>query len=208
MRESSRKTQDTVLRAALAEFAAKGYDGARVDAIALRAGLNKNVLYHHFGSKDELFAAVLERTYETIRTRQKDLKIRGMDPVEGMRKLVTFTGRIWIQYPEFQRLLGSENIMGGRHVRRSARIVRLYNPLFDTINDLLRRGRESGVFRRGVDPIDLYISISSLTAHYITNLHTFEAIFGERLMTPRRIRQRLEHAAGMVLRYVLTRLPD
>ncbi len=208
LRESSRKTQETVLRAALEEFATKGYEGARVDAIALRAGLNKNVLYHHFGNKDELFSAVLEHTYQTIRTRQEDLKIRGMDPVEGMRKLVIFTGRIWVQYPEFQRLLGSENIMGGRHVRGSASIARLYNPLFETINELLRRGRESGVFRPGIDPINLYISISALTAHYITNVHTFEAIFGEPLMTPGRIRERLEHAADMVLRYVLMKLPD
>jgi TetR/AcrR family transcriptional regulator len=78
----------------------------------------------------------------------------------------------------------------------------MYNPLLDTIRDLLDRGVKSGQFRPGIDVIDLYVSITALTAHYITNRYTFEAIFGKRLMTPRRIQQRLDHAADMILRYV------
>lgn len=206
-RESSRQTREMILNGALAEFAEKGFDGARIDEIALRAGVNKNLLYHHYGSKDGLFSALLERTYATIRARQKDLQLRGLDPAEGMRRLVIFTGRIWVQYPEFLRLLQSENLNGGRHVRGSADIRRRYNPLLETINDLLTRGTRAGLFRKGVDPIDLYISISALSAHYISNAHTFEAIFGQRLMTPQRLRQRLEHAAEMVLGYLVAANP-
>ena len=205
-RESSRKTREMILDGALAEFSEKGFDGARIDEIALRAGVNKNLLYHHYGSKDGLFAALLERTYDTIRRRQNDLKLRGMDPVEGMRKLVVFTGRIWVQFPEFLRLLQSENLIGGRHVRASAEIQRMYNPLLDTIAELLERGTRSGVFRKNIDPVDLYISISALTAHYITNHHTFEALFGGRLLAPKRVRQRLKHAADMVERYLLSKV--
>jgi TetR/AcrR family transcriptional regulator len=202
-RESSRKTREMILDGALAEFSEKGFDGARIDEIALRAGVNKNLLYHHYGSKDGLFTALLERTYDTIRRRQNDLQLRGMDPVEGMRRLVVFTGRIWVQFPEFVRLLQSENLNGGRHVRASGEIQRMYNPLLETINELLERGTRMGVFRRNLDPIDLYISITALTAHYISNHHTFEALFGQKLMTPARIRQRLEHAADMVERYLV-----
>jgi TetR/AcrR family transcriptional regulator len=202
-RESSRKTRDMILTGARAEFSEKGFDGARIDEIALRAGVNKNLLYHHYGSKDGLFTALLESTYATMRARQKDLRLRGMDPVQGMRKLVVFTGRIWIQFPEFLRLLQSENLIGGRHVRASPGIREMYNPLLETIDDLLKRGTRAKLFRKGIDPIDLYISISALTAHFISNAHTFEAIFGQRLLTPRRLRQRLEHAADMVLAYLL-----
>lgn len=194
-----------ILDGALAEFSEKGFDGARIDEIALRAGVNKNLLYHHYGSKDGLFSALLERTYATIRARQKDIQLRDMDPVKGMRKLVTFTGRIWIQYPEFLRLLQSENLNGGRHVRASTEIQRMYNPLLETINDLLQRGSRAGLFRKALDPIDVYISISALTAHYISNAHTFEAVFNQRLLTPQRLRQRLEHAAEMVLSYLLAK---
>ncbi|HZN25183.1 MAG TPA: TetR/AcrR family transcriptional regulator [Burkholderiales bacterium] len=205
-RESSRRTREMILDGALAEFSEKGFDGARIDEIALRAGVNKNLLYHHYGSKDGLFTALLERTYDTIRSRQRDLQLRGMDPVEGMRKLVIFTGRIWVQFPEFLRLLQSENLIGGRHVRASTEIPRMYNPLLETIDELLERGIRAGVFRKNVDAVDLYISISSLTAHYITNHHTFEALFGQRLLAPQRVKQRLEHAADMVERYLLAKV--
>jgi TetR/AcrR family transcriptional regulator len=200
-RQSSSRTRAAIMGAAVTEFANKGYDGARVDEIAMHAGVNKNLIYHHYQSKDGLFAAVLEFTYEDIRKRQKDLELRDLDPVVGMRKLVIFTGRIWVQLPHFQRLLHSENLHEGVHVRQSARIPQIYNPLLDTIRDLLARGVKTGQFRKGIDPIDLYVSITALTAHYITNRYTFEAIFGQRLMTPRRIQQRLDHAAVMILRY-------
>ncbi len=78
----------------------------------------------------------------------------------------------------------------------------MYNPLLDTIRDLLLRGQQEGLFRESIDAVDLYISITSLTAHYVSNRYTFEAIFGQRLMTAQRIKQRLDHAADMVLRYL------
>jgi len=115
---------------------------------------------------------------------------------------VVLTGRIWIQLPAFQRLLHSENLHQGVHVRQSSKIRQIYNPLLETIQDLLDRGVKNGQFRRNIDPIDLYISISALTAHYSSNRYTFEAIFGKRLMTRRRLQRRLDHAAEMVLRYV------
>lgn len=196
------KTRKRILEAATREFADKGLDGARVDEIARTAEANKNMLYHYFGNKEQLFTAVLERAYETIRSRQGDISIRGMDPEEGMRKLVDFTGRIWIEFPEFNRLLSSENLHEAKHVKASPKIVAMYNPLLETIQELLDRGAESGIFRRGVDPIDLYISISALSAHYTANRHTFEAIFRTKLMTKKRLEQRREHVADMILRYL------
>lgn len=201
-RESAARTRLSIIEASIQEFSQKGFEGARVDEIALRAGVNKNLLYHHFGNKDGLFVAVLTHTYENIRSRQQDIQLRTVDPEAGMRRLVISTGKIWVQFPEFQRLLMSENLAGGRHVASDAAFSDLYNPLLDTIEQLLARGREAGVFRDDIDPIDLYISVTSLTAHYVNNQHTFEAIFRQKLMTPQRVRQRLEHAADMVIRYL------
>ena len=202
-RDSSRRTREAVLEAATTEFAEKGFDGARVDEIAGRTGIRKNVLYYYFGSKEGLFAAVLERTYAAIRAAQEDMNLRDMDPVEAMRKLVFFTGESWGRHPEFLRLLQSENLNRGRHIRKSAVIRQMYNPLLETIRSLLDRGVASDVFRPGIDAVDLYISITSLSAHYVSHQHTFEAIFEAKLLTPRRLKQRLEHAADMVIRYLL-----
>lgn len=204
-RESSLRTREMILEGAMQEFAERGFDGARIDQIALRAGVNKNLLYHHYGNKDGLFTALLEHMYQRIRERQQDLELRDKDPIEAIRKLVVFTGRIWVQYPEFLRLIQSENLNGGRHVVASGKISPMYEPLLETLRELLERGRNAKQFRDDVDPVDLYISISGLTAHYISNRHTFEAIFGQTLMSPQRIRQRLEHAADMVVTYLTSR---
>jgi TetR/AcrR family transcriptional regulator len=138
-RKGSLGTRQAILAASLDEFADKGFDGARVEEIAMRAGVNKNALYHHFGNKDDLFTAVLENIYEQIRTRQQDLQIRNLPPILAMRKLVIFTGRVWIQFPQFQRLLHSESLHGARHIRGSKKIAELYNPLLPMLNEMLRR---------------------------------------------------------------------
>lgn len=203
MRAGSLKTRETIVAAATTEFAGNGYDGAHMDQIAVRSGVRKNVLYYYFGSKEGLFTAVLERTYESIRARQEEAGIRDLDPVGAMRKLVFFTGENWGRHPEFLRLLQSENLNKGRHIRASKTIPRMYNPLLDAIREQLSRGAATGVFRDNIDPVELYISITSLSAHYVSHQYTFEAIFGRRLMTPQRMKQRLEHAADMVIRYLL-----
>lgn len=201
-KRNSAATKEKILEAATKEFADKGYDGARVDEIARSSCVNKNMLYHYFGNKEQLFTSVLERTYEIIRSRQSDLHIRGMAPEEGMRRLVEFTAKIWIEIPEFNRLLASENLHEARHVKQSRKIIAMYNPLLETINELLKRGKQLGVFRGGIDAIDLYISVSALSAYYISHHHTFEAIFRTKLMTPKRLQQRQKHIVEMVLRYL------
>lgn len=191
------------MQAATDEFGLKGFNGARVDEIALRAGVHKNVIYHHYGNKDQLFTAVLENMYRIIRKRQQDLKIRNLGPVDGMHRLVLFTAKVWLQYPQFQRLIYSANMHDGRHLRTSQTIATIYNPLLSTIDDLLKRGSESGVFRKNIDPIDLYVSISALTAHFVSKSHSLEVIFQQKMMTPQRLRQRIQHASEMILRFVL-----
>jgi TetR/AcrR family transcriptional regulator len=195
-------SREQILKAATHEFARKGLDGARVDVIAKRSRVNKTMIYHYFKSKEGLFIAVLEVVYETVRARQQDLNIRGMEPEEGMRHLVEFTADVWIEFPEFTRLLGSENIHEARHVKKSKKIIEMYNPLVDTIRELLVRGEERGVFCRGVDPIDLYISITSLSAYYVAHRYTFEAVFQTQLMTPDRIAQRKKVICETILRYL------
>lgn len=207
IKRNAEKTKARILESATREFAEKGYDGARVDEIALAAKVNKTTMYHYFGSKDNLFTAVLENVYKTIRARQSDVELRGMDPVEGMRKLVEFTARIWAEVPQFNRLLDSENLHEARHVRASASIRQMYDPLMDTMRELVERGQKNGQFRDDVDLIDLYISISALSAHYLTRRHTLEAIFQQNLIEEKRLKQRIDHCADVICGY-LARHPD
>src|ERR1700722_18745570 len=81
-------SRERLLRAAHLEFAAEGLRGARVDVIARRARINKQLIYHHFGDKDSLYLAVLEHAYSEIRQKEHDLNLSGDEPIEAMRKLI------------------------------------------------------------------------------------------------------------------------
>lgn len=195
----------SILAAATREFSQKGFDGGRMDDIAKAASVSKNSLYYHFGSKDELFLAVLEEVYTTIRGRHNEVSLRGLPPDEAMRKLVRHTASIWIEYPEFGRLLASENLQEARHMRQSRAILTMYNPLVENIRLLLAAGVAEGVFRDDVNPIDLYISVAALSAYYIAHHHSFDALFHENLMAPARLEERISHAEEMILGFLHSR---
>lgn len=197
------KSQLSILTAALEEFAQSGFAGARVDRIAEQAGVNKRLIYYYFGNKDELFLAVLERTYADIRSAEQALHLDAMDPVEAVRQLVSFTWHYYLEHPEFITLLNSENLHQAVHLKQSARIQEMNSPLVQMLADVLERGRRDALFRDGVDPIQLYISIASICYFYLSNNATLSTVFGRDLRAPKALAQRLSHMTELVLGYVL-----
>ena len=191
-----------ILDAAIREFALKGLSGARIDEIAAKYGGSKNMIYHYFGSKDALFAAVLENMYATIRARQRDLELKVQDPIAGIRARVQFTIDVFDDHPEFVSLLHSENMARAKHVKKSTSIVAMYNPLVTTIEDLLTRGAESGVFRKGASAVDLYICICAMATYPISNRYTLSAIFDIDIGAASRRRLRNQQIADMVVGYL------
>ena len=196
------RTQAAILAAATAEFTAKGLGGARVDEIARRARVNKRMIYHYFGDKDGLYLAVLETAYAGIRTAELGLRLSDKDPVEGMRELVLFTWRYFIDHPEFLSLLGTENLHRAAYLKKSRKIRDLHSPLVGMIADLLQRGAKQGVFRRDVDPVELYISIAALGFFYMSNRFTLSTIFGRDLIAPASLAARGKHIVEVVLAYL------
>ena len=197
------RTQQQILRAAMAEFADLGLGGARIDGIAERAGVNKRLIYYYFASKDELFLAVLEQTYADIRDAERELHLLEIEPVQALRRLVAFTWEHSLAHPEFLTLLNSENLHRARHLKQSARVREMNSPLIQTLGEVLERGRRGGLFRGGVDPLQLYISIAGLAYFYLSNKHTLSAIFGRDLMSTKALSQRLSHITEVVMGYVL-----
>lgn len=195
-------TKARILEAATSEFAQHGFGGARVDRIAARAGANKRMLYYYFGSKDELFLAALEEAYAHIRSAEHELDLEHKDPREALKRLVEFTWNYYLEHPEFMALLATENLHKGSHVHRSRRVRRLHSPLVDTLRDILRRGERQGLFRRGVDPVQLYISIAGEGYFYLSNRYTLSRIFGRDLMAPRALAGRSRHITQTILNSV------
>jgi len=196
------RSRTQILDAAAREFASSGLGGARVDRIAAQAGVNVRMLYYYFSSKDDLFLAVLERTYMVLREAEKGLELDQAEPVEAVRRLVQFTWRFQLSHPEFITLLNSENLHRGRHLMRSSVVAELHTPLLEMIGRLLERGARARVFRRDVDPMQFYITVASLGYFYLSNRHTLSAIFGRDLLAPRRRDARLAHMIDVVLGYL------
>jgi AcrR family transcriptional regulator len=201
-RRDPARNRGRILKAAVAEFARYGLGGARVDRIAARAGANKRMLYYYFGNKDDLFLAVLEDSYARIRSAERALHLTDVDPREAMRRLVEFTWNYYLLHPEFLTLLNSENLHRARHVRRSRNIVAMHSPFVAMIKQVLERGARAGEFRRGVDPVQLYISIAGLGYFYLSNRHTLSTIFERDLLAPKSKAERLKHMTGLVLGYL------
>ncbi len=198
------RTRQRILDAALEEFSRHGLGGARVDRIAQRAAANKRMLYYYFGDKDGLFLAVLEQSYVQIRSAERALDLEHRDPREALKRLVEFTWRYYLDHPEFMTLLNSENLHKGRHIRKSRRVPQMHTTLVATLRSVLRKGAAQGLFRAGVDPVQLYISIAGEGYFYLSNRYTLSRIFERDLMAPRALNSRARHITRMILDAVRT----
>ena len=197
------RSRAVILNAALEEFALFGLGGARIDRIAERSKLNKRLIYYYFTDKDQLFQAVLESAYEQIRESEKKLNLQALPPSAAIRTLVEFTWNYYLAHPEFLTLLNSANLHKARHIQDSPNARALNSPLIELLGQILEKGRLSGEFRGGIDPVQLYVSIAALSYFYLSNNSSLSAIFGRDLMTPKAKSERLSHMCEVILGYIL-----
>jgi len=148
-------SQERILEAALKEFAAKGFAGARVDAIARRARINKRMLYHYFGDKEGLFREVLRRK---LAERAAWMASAPEDPVEHLPYWFRLAcrDREWVQLLEWEALQwgDKEVIDEERRVANSVQAV-----------ERLRQRQARGLISKGFDPGQLLLSMMALTAY-------------------------------------------
>lgn len=193
------RTRAAILAAATAEFAEHGFSGARVDAIAARAGINKRMLYHYFGDKEALYLVVLEEAYAGIRGAEATLDLGRRQPEEGLRELTIFTWRYFVEHPEFISLLHTENLMRARFLAGSTRIREMQTNLMVELAAILERGGQAGVFAEGLDPLRVYLSMASLSVFYLSNRHTLSLVFDRRLDAPEEMAAWEAHVVRTVL---------
>ena len=191
--------REAILGAARSEFAAKGLTGARVNHIAERAGVNKQLIYYYFGSKNELYRAALESVYAEIRTLERGLRLDDQPPVQAMAALVGFSFDYLARHPDFIGLLNHENARGAEHVRSSPAIRETNSPLIELIRKTLSRGVRDRVFRGGIDPVELYISVAGMSYFYFSNRLTLSSIFARDLGLPQAVRRYRRHVVALAL---------
>src|SRR5207244_11512711 len=148
-------TRRKLLTAARREFASSGLAGARVDKIASRTGVNKQLVYQYFGDKDALYLAVLEWVYEEIRAQERKLNPEGLPPQQAIQRLIEASFDHLAAHPDFIVLLNDENRGGARHVRGSRKLEAMHSPLVASVSSILGDGVRAGVFRKGINPVHL-----------------------------------------------------
>jgi AcrR family transcriptional regulator len=195
------RTMADILAVAIREFAEKGLAGARIDVIAAAMRTSKRMIYYYFGSKEGLYIAALEEVYRRMREIEGGLQLDDLRPEDALRRLVGFTVDYQLAHPEFVRLVQTENIHRGEYLAQSKRIRKLNVPAIDGLRLVLERGLKAGVFRSGIDPVDLHMSISALSVFNVANKHTFSLIFERDLESPAALIARRDSVVEMVVRF-------
>jgi len=195
-------TRTRILQAATREFARKGLGGARVDVIADKAKANKRMIYHYFGSKEALFQAVLEEAYTGIRAAEAKLRLDELGPEEALMKLVQFTWEYYLKHPEFLTLVSSENLHHGKHLKNSETVKDSSRNFVGMVDEILERGVAGGVFRPGISPVQLNITIAAIGYYYLTNRFTGEIIFERDLTGKSALAERLQFNLETIRRLV------
>jgi AcrR family transcriptional regulator len=195
-------TRRNILEVATAEFAAKGYSGARIDEIAARTNTSKRMIYYYFADKEGLYVAVLEEAYRRIRSIENTLDLEHLEPHEGLARLAGFTFDYQNRNQDFIRLVMVENIHNGAHLKKSRAIHDVNVTVIDKIRWLYERGVDAGRFRRGLDPVDIHMTISALCFFNVSNRATFSLIFERDMESPEALAKRRAIVVETILRYV------
>lgn len=200
-------TRKRILAAAKKEFAQNGFSGARVDVIAERGKVNKRMIYHYFESKDALFRHVLECVYTDMYEAAPSAELDSMEPRDALEALIRFMWNYYLDNPEFLTLVNNENLHKARHLQGSDVLGQLRQKVLTTITTLLDRGAAAGVFRPGIDPLLVLMTIAALCSFHMTNRFTISAAIQRDLMSAPALDERLRFNIDAIMRMVCSQPP-
>lgn len=192
-----------ILAAAWNEFVEKGLSGARVDEIAAKTATSKRMIYYYFHDKEGLYLAVLENAYRGIREVEARVDPAGSGPVKALASLAAMTFDYHAANPGFVRLVMIENIHHARHLQQSKAISALNLSAISTIRTIYSQGVADGLFRPGLDPLDIHITISAPSFYNVSNRATIRQVFNHDMGTAEAMARRRRSVVEAVLRFVL-----
>ena len=191
-----------IVAAAIDEFAARGFKGASMDAIAARTHTTRALINYYFGSKEKLYILVLEQVYGEIREAESELDLEHLDAVAAMRRIVDFTYRYYLEHQGFVHIVVAENQARGRHLKKSKAMRTLNRPIIDRLGEVIARGQRDGVFRRDADPVEIHKAIAALGMFNVTNRYTFGAIFQRDMGDKGDVARRIAIVADIIVSYL------
>jgi AcrR family transcriptional regulator len=195
-------TRDSILQAAVKVFAERGLGGGRINLISRAARSNDRMIYYYFGSKEKLFVEVLGKIYRDMWEAESALNLDQENPVNALTQIVQFTMNHYLTHPEMLALLNNENLHKGKYVSKSKAMKELSSPALDLMERIYRRGVEDGVFRGGIAPLHIYLSILALNYFYVSNRYTLSSFLGMDLMGADKLSAWRTWVTGVVLNAV------
>ena len=190
-RNRPEQSRAAILEAAVEEFAWHGVAGARTDAIARSAKVNKALLYYYFKDKDALYGAVLDHVFGDLLVCVGEVLSRDLPPRD---KILAYAGAHFdygARHPLYPRIVHGEMMGAGRG--RSAHLQRIvkkyFRPLFGRLSAVLGQGKASGEFR-DVDPLHFVPSMIALIVFYFTSAPVVRIMSGKDPMAPDRLAAR------------------
>ena len=192
------KSRQSILEAAEAEFAQKGFWGARVDEIAARAQINKRMIYAYFGDKEGLYQQVLFRVYARMEEAERQLMGRNLSGKALIREIIGVYFDFLQQNPTFVSLLLWENLNQGRYLK-AMEGSRIRRHTLIAIEEALDKGKEEGVFRKALDSRQIALSLITVCFANFSNQYTLSRLFDTDLTHPSSIQERKEHTVQLML---------
>jgi AcrR family transcriptional regulator len=201
-----RDTRESILCAAEAAFAEKGYDGARVKDIAGRVGVTHAVIHYHFHTKRDLYRAVVDRMVGELVELATSIPREPYDPRPKLERFFYGFFDFAVRHPSFARLANLET--GGSGERYLLELVRDHlAPQYALARAFVLTGIQAGVFRP-VDPEQLLTAIYGMIVSYVSDNPFIEAMVGEEgLLEEPMLERRRDELMQMILRIVLVHPP-
>lgn len=158
-----------ILEVATREFAAHGLAGARIEKIQQQTRTSKRMIYYHFGSKEGLYRAVIERAFEIAREVDKDFDPQKGTPEQALKQIANNAFEAFTQNPSFVRLLTFENLAGAPYIRQSQHASRLNRMAMADLEIVLKRGHADGSIRKDIKSLDVYINMVGLCYYHVAH---------------------------------------
>jgi len=185
------ESRAAILQAAQQEFAEFGIEGARTDAIAREARVNKALLYYYFKDKETLYGAVLDSAFSGMKANVLEVLDSDLAPRE---KILAYIGAYFdfIASNQIYPKLMQREMMRARegnslHIDR---LVKTYfQPIYKRVGELLHKGIAEGEFRQ-VDPAHFVSSMVAMIVFYFSSAPVMQRIVRFNPLTPRRIAER------------------
>lgn len=196
------QTKRKILQAAITDFADRGLGGGRIDKIAQLSGVNKRMIYYYYGDKDGLFTAVVEHVYMQLREAEQALNLTDLDPITALRELVTFTWNYYLDNPEFLMIVNSQNLHKAIHLKRCDAVQAKHGQSIEILTTILDKGVRGGIFKAGISPRQLHITIAGICYYYLVNKYTQSFLLNDDLTSPENLQERLEFNIETVMRMV------